>query len=292
MPGSTRSEVRRRLIEDADLPAVVDCLRRGFPTRRGAYWVRALDRMARRPPIDDAPKYGHLLETPAGIVGVLLVIAARRHGAAGATVRCNLSSWCVDPPYRALAPFLHAAAVRDSSVTYLNVSPAPHTLAGIEALKFERYSDGQFLFVPLLSPRRRGVRVAGFADASPEAALLPEDERALLADHAALGCRALICLDAGAAHPFVFQRRAAFHRLLPCQQLIYCRGLDELARFAGAIGRHLALRGWPLFLADANGPIPGLVGRYFAGRGPKYFKGPVRPALGDLAYTELVILGP
>ena len=34
------------------------------------------------------------------------------------------------------------------------------------------------------------------------------------------------------------------------------------------------------------------VGKYFAEYGPKYFKGPAPPRLGDLSYTELVILGP
>jgi hypothetical protein len=52
------------------------------------------------------------------------------------------------------------------------------------------------------------------------------------------------------------------------------------------------LRAWPIFMADANGPVPGLVGKYLAEHGPKYFKGPVQPTLGDLSYTELVILGP
>ena len=292
MPEASKSAVRRRLIEEADLPGVVACLRRGFPTRPKAYWTRALARMAGRPAIEGAPRYGYLLEAGPRIVGVLLVIAARHPGPGGAEIRCNLSSWCVDPPWRAYAPFLNSAAVTDAGITYVNVSPARHTRPVIEALKFRRYCDGQILFVPALSPRRPGLRVVAFAQGSPEAALLPEAERRLLADHVALGCRALIVVEAGAAHPFVFQRRATFHRLLPCQQVIYCRGLDELALCAGAIGRHLALRAWPLFVVDANGPAPGLVGRYFADRGAKYYRGPAPPALGDLAYTELVILGP
>ena len=68
--------------------------------------------------------------------------------------------------------------------------------------------------------------------------------------------------------------------------------MDEFVFFAGPIGRYLLWRAWPIFLADANGPTPGLVGRYFAEYGPKYFKGPLQPRLGDLAYTELTILGP
>jgi len=44
-------------------------------------------------------------------------------------------------------------------------------------------------------------------------------------------------------------------------------------------------------MIDANAPIPGLVGRYCGGNMPKYFKGPQRPRLGDLAYTENAVMG-
>jgi hypothetical protein len=44
--------------------------------------------------------------------------------------------------------------------------------------------------------------------------------------------------------------------------LIYCGDIANFVRFAGPIGRYLALRGRPLVIVDANGPIPGLVGVY------------------------------
>jgi hypothetical protein len=44
-------------------------------------------------------------------------------------------------------------------------------------------------------------------------------------------------------------------------------------------------------MVDANGPVAGLGGRYFAERLPKYFRGPVEPRLGDLAYTEAALFG-
>jgi hypothetical protein len=78
---------------------------------------------------------------------------------------------------------------------------------------------------------------------------------------------------------------------IPCAQLIYCRDVSNLVRFAGPVGRALARHGRPLMLIDANGPIPGLFGWFSRGRMPKYFKGPQRPRLGDLAYTEYAVLG-
>jgi hypothetical protein len=50
------------------------------------------------------------------------------------------------------------------------------------------------------------------------------------------------------------------------------------------------MRGKLFVLIDSKGPIRGLVGRYRGGVGPKYFKGPTSPRIGDLAYTEAVIL--
>ena len=78
---------------------------------------------------------------------------------------------------------------------------------------------------------------------------------------------------------------------IPCAQLIYCRDIADFVRFAGPIGRFLALRGRPLVIVDANGPIAGVAGTYRRGTAPKYFRGPLRPRLGDLAYTEYALLG-
>jgi hypothetical protein len=75
-------------------------------------------------------------------------------------------------------------------------------------------------------------------------------------------------------------------------QLIYCRDVGDYVACAGAIGRLLLRLGKVAVVADANGPVPGLAGIYTERRGRKYFKGPHRPRLADLADTELVLYGP
>ena len=77
---------------------------------------------------------------------------------------------------------------------------------------------------------------------------------------------------------------------MPFAYLAYCRQVDDFVRFAGPLERFLAWRGFPLVVLDSNGPVKGLVGRYFDGA-PKYFKGPDRPRLGDIAYSERVMFG-
>jgi len=280
------------LITDDLIARVVACLARGFPSRSSSYWVCALDQMSRREIVEDYPRYGYALEAKGQIVGVLLLIYSRRDGVGGGRVYCNLSSWCVDVEYRGsgCALLLHTAAVRHREVTYLNISPAEFTRPAIEALGFQRFARGQIFSAPILSSQSWSTRVRTFSVDRPESALLTDSERKILADHAALGCCSLVCVKDGAAYPFVFRRRVVF-RFILCSHLIYSRSIDEFVRFAGPLGRYLMLRSGPFCVLDTNGAVSGVVGRYFSGRNPKYFKGPVSPRLGDLTYTELALFG-
>jgi hypothetical protein len=72
---------------------------------------------------------------------------------------------------------------------------------------------------------------------------------------------------------------------------VYCRSVDDFVRFARPIGLHLARRLRPLVILDASGPVPGLVGRYYPERMPRYYFGPDRPEIGDLADTETSMFG-
>jgi hypothetical protein len=115
-------------------------------------------------------------------------------------------------------------------------------------------------------------------------------EQDILLQHADLGCISLWCATSERAYPFVFRPRRV-KKLLPCAQLIYCRDVDDFVRFAGPLGRTLLRHGKPLVIVDANAPMPGLVGLYRRGSMPRYFKGPQKPRLGDLAFTEYAVLG-
>ena len=66
-------------------------------------------------------------------------------------------------------------ALRHKHVTYLNVSPAPHTLPIIEAQGFARYCDGVFVAVPMLNGLfgGGGVRVFGAGGALTPPASIP-----------------------------------------------------------------------------------------------------------------------
>jgi hypothetical protein len=282
--------LRCRQIEEADIAAVAALLARGFPAHDRSFWLAAFAQLTRHQPPPSLPKYGYLLESGGVAVGAILLICSTMPSGNAAATRCNLSSWYVDPAFRAYAPILVSQALRHKDVTYLNVSPAPHTRPIIEAQGFSRYCDGIFVAVPMLNGLFGGPEVEVFeAKRQPVASFDPRDQDMLL-QHAAHGCISLWCATAERTYPFVFRPRRV-RRVVPCAQLIYCSDVEDFVRFAGPIGRTLARRGLPFVIVDANAPIPGLLGWYGRGNMPKYFKGPRRPRLGDLAYTENAVMG-
>ena len=284
---------RCRMIEEHDLAGVVALLRIGFPDRSAAYWYRGFARHAARVLPDGAPRYGYVIDDNGDLVGVLLTFYAAIEGPDGPSLRCNLSSWYVEPRFRAMATLLDGYAMRDRTVTYLNVSPAPRTLAMHEARGFRRYCGGQMLVIPVLSRWRRGLKVASL---SPEtAALLSSRERVLALDHSDYGCLCLVLLEHGTARVVVLRRRALklsstrMPRLaLPSLQIVY--GPEDLPRWLGPLGRYLlAKHAMAWLVIDANGPLTGVRGHYFAGRAPKLVRGPHPARLGDLSYTEIAL---
>ncbi len=280
--------IRCRQIEESDVPAVADLLMRGFPHRGSEFWRHALDQLTRRAPPEGLPKYGYLLESAGAPVGVILLICAAMPAHGTFSPRCNLSSWYVEPAFRAYAPMLVSQALRHKEVTYTNVSAAPHTWPIIEAQGFSRYSDGIFIALPALT--LGGVQAEVFDAGRQPASSFDPFERETLAQHAAHGCISMWCATPERAYPFVFRPRLV-KGFMPCAQLIYCRDIADFGRFAGAIGRYLMRHGRPVVIVDADATIPGLIGVFRRGSKPKYFKGPQRPRLGDLAYTEYAILG-
>jgi hypothetical protein len=290
MRPSPLSKVRSRQINDADIDAVVDLLTRGFRLRTRDYWQRALEKLSTHRTPAEMPKFGYLLESDGGVVGVILLIFSSIPGEDASRMRCNVSSWYVEPAFRSHASLLISQAIKFKNVTYVNISPALHTRPIVEAQGFLRYSSGQFVAAAALSMNgpAGGAKVIG-ADMRPDAHFEPSELDLLLA-HKEHGCMSLWCVTSERAHPFVFMPRLA-KGVVPFAQLIYCRRIRDFVRLAGPIGRYLAVRGRPLVIIDSNGPIPGLVGKYVDGKAPKYFKGPDRPHFGDLAYTEAVLFG-
>lgn len=269
------ARVRCRQIGDNDLEGLSDLLARGFPNSTRRYWTNGFARWQAMAPVEGLPRYGYVLDGGYGPVGALLLISSRR----GERTIANLSSWYVDPAWRAHSSLLVQMAAKLKHVTYLNASPAPHTWRTLQAQGFAPYNFGRSFVFAL--PGRGQV-----SDAIPGD--LPEAQ--LLSDHRAWGWTCVTVEKDGIVSPFVFKpRRLDRPAPLPVMDLMFCRDMEDFRRCAPALMRHFLARGVAGFLVD--GDQGGLPGYYVEGKEPRWYKGPHRPSLGDLAYTEKVVFG-
>jgi hypothetical protein len=284
---------RFREILQSDLDAIGDLLTRGFVHRSREYWMRGLHRQSMRPLPQGAPRYGYMLENNRAPVGCLLLIYSSKIIGGETATCCNVSSWYVDPAFRNYAALFASMTQKRKEITYLNVTPAIATWPILEAQGFVTYCRGLHFSMPALSRGGRGMTVEAVTADTRSIAGLPDEDLEMLRRHAEYGCLSLVCRTAEKVLPFIFfslrKRRGIIP--LPAMQLGYCRSIADYISCAGAIGRHLLRRGKPIIIVDANGDLAGLPGLYSEARGRKYFKGPHRPRLGDLADTELAIYG-
>jgi hypothetical protein len=277
-----------RPIEVGDLDAVASLLARGFPERGRPYWDRALQVLAERDTPDGYPRFGQTLQSGGACVGALLQIFSIVESGGGRQVRCNLSSWYVEPAYRGYAVVLDSRARTHKGVTYLNISPARHTWPILTVQGFRRYSEGQFACLPALTVGGRGVRVRDYAVG--EAGHAPETST-LLDAHARYGLIVLVCEGPHGRAAFAFLPRDVKGVGRRVAQLAWCEDTAGFARHAGPLGRTLLRRGFPVVILDGCERVPGLIGRFFKDRAPKYYQGSAPPRLNDLAYTEAVLFG-
>jgi hypothetical protein len=224
------------------------------------------------------------MEAHEGVVGAILLIFSAVGNAGSRQLRCNVTSWYVEPEYKNFAALFASRAFRRKDVTYLNISARPAARPIIKAQGFAQYSRGQFVALPALHLACDTPAKMTNVDTLPDAPF-DECERELLADHAEFGCISVWCVTAERAYPFVFLPRL-FKRWMPGVQLLYCHDVRDVVRFAQPIGRYLAARGLFLLSIDANGPIPKMIGKYLEGKSPRFFRGQACPPIGDLAYTQ------
>ncbi len=273
--GSQPQRVRCRQIAQSDLSALAGLLAHGFPRTNHDYWAQGFARLQMLPPVEGQPRFGYVLESETGIVGVLLLISSQRPDG---RIIANLSSWYVDPAWRAHSSLLVAVTAKQKHVTYLNASPAPHTWRTLQAQGFHPFNFGRSAAFPAFSLGSGHVRQE-----------IPDDlpEKDLLLAHRALGCIALTCEKNGATSPFIFKPKKLERPKLNMMELIYCRSTQDFARCGAALGRYLLRRhgAWGVIL---DGKISSMPARYVAGKEPRYFKGPATK-LNDLAFTEKVI---
>src|ERR1044072_4256394 len=102
---------QRKPIAETDLEAVVDLLRRGFPSRPQACWVEGFRRLAQRPLVPGASRFGYMLRHGERPVGTILMSTSMVPAQDALVRRCNLSSWYAEPEFRNFASLLVTTVV-------------------------------------------------------------------------------------------------------------------------------------------------------------------------------------
>lgn len=277
-----------REISEADLPEAIRVLCEGFPHRSPAYWQSGLNQLARLDAPAHTVRFGHAMFVKRTMRGVILCIpSVHKYGAVAQTF-VNLSSWCVDPSHRGRSALQLYAQASSGHVdlTYTNLSATAHTLKAVVARGFQQWTAGQMLCVGIRSsPGRKRFVPSDQA----RSAGLAEPVARILADHAKFGCFAFCLETSTKLIPLIFLRRRV--KSIPVAQLIYCESLDELISNGLAVSAWFAARGYPAMLVDTNGPVAGLLGKYFPGRAGKFFKGPAPRLDVEHTYTEMVYFG-
>src|SRR5262249_59202374 len=151
----TASNVRMREIATGDFAAIAKLLASGFTRSTPQDWMDIFDKLSRHPTPVTLPKYGYLIVSDDAVVGVILVISSVGKTYGAMSLRSNVSSWYVLPPFRGYAPLLLSRLLKNPDVTYVNVSPAPHTLPILAAQGFVPLFSGKF-FVPINPFARSG----------------------------------------------------------------------------------------------------------------------------------------
>jgi hypothetical protein len=271
LPQTVTARARCRQITDADLDGLADVLARGFPRSTPDYWHKGFARFRALPAIEGVPRFGYVLESESGIAGVILLIPSKR----GDKIFSNLSSWYVDPAWRTHSTMLISMATKLKHVTYVNISPAPHTWETLKAQGFRQYNYGRSAAFPAF----------GFGGGKVSTTIPDElPERELLRAHIDYGCMSVACEKGGIVSPFVFKYKKLDRPRIPMAELIFSRSMEDFRRCAAPLGRWLLKRGMFGVIADGN---VGGFSHYVEGKEPRYVKGPHDPT--DLAYTERVI---
>ncbi len=284
--GTRGAALSCRAIAEADLEGIIDLFLTGFPERSRQYWSEGLGRLGGLPPVAGCPRFGYGLRAAGRWVGAILLISSPVRPGAAAAPRVNVSSWYVAPAFRVYAPLLISRATRWKQTNYLNVSPADHTRAIIEAQGFKSVSHGMFVAAPALHTRRAPARVLTSRRDWEATRAIQDHALQLLIDHQSFGCVSLWCESDRGAHPVIFRERSLRFGRIRAAQLLYAPSVEYLEGIAGTLGRFFARRRTFLMLVGASAPLRGIAGRFLPHRLPIHARGPDPQTPLDLTYTE------
>ena len=201
------------------------------------------------------PNIGFLLEDGAEIVGCFVGLYSTRLVGGRLEHVCNLSAWCVKPAYRKHSLDLVKAILVQPGLSFTSLAATRELQEFWQRMRLKTLDHGMWIVAPLHRPRGLWpTRVV--VDPQVLERELDAEERRLLADHAAYGCRGAL-LQGGDARCLVIAHRRKWRRV-GYASILYASDWD----FAAARPLALAWAAWRLFRT----PLVGLDQRRLPGR--------------------------
>lgn len=285
------SSPRVRPVRRSDIDRLCPFLQHRWPKVGADAWRKLFEYAW----LDDKPNLGFVLTVGDEIVGFQGAVYARRRINGKAGLVCNLTSWCVLPEYRGWSIALVMAALRDRSMSYTCLTPAPLAVQVLKRFGLAPLETRKIAMPPFLHAHTLRADAQIISDPDRIRDLLDDEQRQIFDDHAPYGCLQLVLSDQAVSAYFVVKRRAK--RGLPISELLYCSAPDLLTRHLERVKLTVLRRQCTLALvADArffpaSRPL-GIPFRHpFKRQTPTVFCSPIFGA-GELdnLYSELVLL--
>jgi len=278
-----------RPIESSDIASAVTLAERGFASPPTTTWAAFFDRLTNLQGSQLNGPIGYLLRKDDTDVGIILTLRSRRRrNNDNAADVVNLSTLYIDEPYRWYAPIMLKKILREKTAVFTDLTASEDVRKLLPALKFKTWTEGVLTTsLPQCMPRyRRDVSIIRH-DKVDLARIEPAD-RALLDDHAQMGCISCIMDVDGAYQPLIFQHR--YRRKIPHAYLIFAHDREVVMSALGNICLHLLKHGHFLLALDCNEDESRHAGSFRKTTWHKYFNGPANTRGIDYAYSELVYL--
>ncbi len=221
-----------------DIPAILPLIERHFGTRIDrAAWQRLFDYGW-----GEKPNLGWVLDQNGRIVGFLGAIHAEREIDGRPERFCNLTTMCVDPDHRAMAPFLVMAAARLPGCTVTDLSPRLSVRHLLEKAGFTPLDPARLIIPPLLNAASLvHGRPAITCDAGRIRPALDPPLRRILDDHLPYGCLPVL-LQRDGRHCLLLAKRRTLRRVVPLSEILFASAPDVLTRCIDAVAWTLAAR--------------------------------------------------
>jgi acetoacetyl-CoA synthetase len=211
----------------ADVESICQFLHEGFEAISAKTWQSLFNYTW----LEKKPNFGFVAvdgETVIGFVGALYS-KRRINGKTGLV--CNLTSWYVRPDYHGWGAPLLAAALRDKTITFTALTPAPVTRQILKAMGFNSINSNKILFPPLfhIHTLLRNAPSITF-DSKRIDVLLNDEHRKIFYDHLPHDCLHAVISDGTEYLYLVAKRRVHGARRVPYSELLYVSAPSLLAR--------------------------------------------------------------